>query len=365
MSDAADLRYMARALELAERGLYTTTPNPRVGCVLVRDETIVGEGWHVRAGERHAEIEALRHAGPAARGAVAYVTLEPCCHHGRTPPCTDALIAAGVARVVAAMTDPNPRVSGTGLAKLHAAGIAVDSGVLEERAHALNVGFVSRMQRGRPWVRLKIAASLDGKTALASGASRWITGPDARADGHAWRARACAILTGIGTVRADDPLLNVRDVQTSRQPLRIVVDSQLTVAPQARMLAGGGSLVVCAQGTRASREQLRSGGNEVLELPGADGEVDLGALLRVLAARELNELHVEAGPVLNGALLRQGLADEMLLYLAPCVLGEGARGMFALPLLAEMERRHGLEFGDVRRIGSDLRVLARIASAAG
>jgi diaminohydroxyphosphoribosylaminopyrimidine deaminase/5-amino-6-(5-phosphoribosylamino)uracil reductase len=336
-----------------------------VGCVLVRDDAIVGEGWHVRAGGAHAEIEALRRAGPAARGAVAYVTLEPCCHHGRTPPCTDALIAAGVARVVAAMTDPNPRVSGTGLAKLRAAGISVASGVLEERAHALNVGFVSRMQRGRPWVRLKIAQSLDGKTALANGASRWITGPEARADGHAWRARACAILTGIGTVRADDPQLTVREVETSRQPLRIVVDSRLTVAPQAQLVARGGSLVVCAQGQPALREQLQRRGNEVLELPGADGKVDLAALLGELAARELNELHVEAGPGLNGALLRQGLADELLLYVAPCVLGEGARGMFELPVLAEMRQRHAFDFQDVRGIGADLRILARIASAGG
>jgi diaminohydroxyphosphoribosylaminopyrimidine deaminase/5-amino-6-(5-phosphoribosylamino)uracil reductase len=365
MVSTVDSRYMARALDLAERGLYTTTPNPRVGCVLVQGEAIVGEGWHVRAGEGHAEIEALRRAGTAARGAVAYVTLEPCSHHGRTPPCAEALIAAGVSRVVAAMTDPNPLVAGTGLAKLRAAGIDVASGVLEERARALNVGFVSRMQRGRPWVRLKIAASLDGKTALASGESRWITGPKARADGHAWRARACAILTGIGTVRADDPQLSVREVETPRQPLRIVLDSRLTIAPQAKLLAGGGSLVVCVQAPRELRERLERAGTEVLELPGANGEVDLAALLRVLGTRQVNELHVEAGPLLSGSLLRQGLADELLLYLAPCVLGEGARGMFALPLLQEMGQRYSLDVIDISRIGADLRLVARIAAGTG
>ena len=364
MSSVVDSHYMARALELAERGLYTTTPNPRVGCVLVQGEAIVGEGWHARAGEGHAEIEALRRAGSAARGAVAYVTLEPCSHHGRTPPCADALIDAGVARVVAAMTDPNPLVAGTGLAKLRAAGIAVACGVLEEGARALNSGFVSRMQRGRPWVRLKVAASLDGKTALANGESRWITGPEARADGHAWRARACAILTGIGTVRADDPQLSVRAVETSRQPLRIVLDSRLSIAPHAQVLAGGG-LVVCAQSRPELRERLERAGTEVLELSGADGKVDLPRLLQVLGAREINELHVEAGPVLCGALLRQALADELLLYLAPYVLGEGARGMFALPVLQDMGKRVALDVTDVRRIGADLRVVARFAAALG
>jgi diaminohydroxyphosphoribosylaminopyrimidine deaminase/5-amino-6-(5-phosphoribosylamino)uracil reductase len=359
-SGPADQEFMARALKLAERGLNTTMPNPRVGCVLVRDGAVVGEGWHVRAGVAHAEFVALRAAGVGARGASAYVTLEPCCHHGRTPPCVDALIDAGVARVVAAMKDPNPLVAGAGLAKLQAAGIAAEAGVLEEKARELNIGFVSRMQRGRPWVRLKIAATLDGKTALANGASQWITGPDARADGHAWRARACAILTGIGTVRSDDPRLTVREVAAPRQPLRVVVDSSLSIGPQANVLAGGGALVVAAREDAAKAAALREVGSETLILPGADGRVDLAALMRELGARALNEVQVEAGPILNGALLRDGLADEVLLYLAPSLLGDRARGMFDLPELRSLSQRHALDMRDVRRIGADLRILARI-----
>ena len=360
MSSIDDQQHMARALELAERGLTTTMPNPRVGCVLVRDGAVVGEGWHQRAGEPHAEIVALHAAGDAARGAIAYVTLEPCCHHGRTPPCVDALIGAGVARVVAAMTDPNPLVSGEGLAKLRAAGIAVESGLLEEPARELNIGFVCRMQRGRPWLRLKIAATLDGKTALANGASQWITSPEARSDGHGWRARACAIVTGIGTVRADDPRLTVRDIETPRQPLRIVIDSRMAIAPRANVLAGGGTLVVAAREDAAKGDALRAAGNEVLVLPGADGRVDLAALLRELGVRMLNEIHVEAGPVLSGAVLHAGLADELLLYLAPSIVGDRARGMFDLPQLDALSQRHALDLRDVRRIGPDLRILARV-----
>jgi diaminohydroxyphosphoribosylaminopyrimidine deaminase/5-amino-6-(5-phosphoribosylamino)uracil reductase len=303
---------------------------------------------------------ALRAAGEAARGAVAYVTLEPCCHHGRTPPCVDALIDAGVARVVAAMKDPNPLVAGAGLAKLQGAGIAAEAGVLEEKARELNIGFVSRMQRSRPWVRLKIAATLDGKTALANGASQWITGPEARADGQAWRARACAILTGIGTVRTDDPRLTVRESAVSRQPLRIVVDSHLGIRPQANVLAGGGAMVVSARENPTAVSALQASGNETLVIPGADGRVDLAALMRELGARALNEVHVEAGPILNGALLRDGLVDELLLYFAPSLLGDRARGMFDLPELSSLSRRHGLDLRDVRRIGADLRILARV-----
>ena len=351
---------MARALQLAERGLYTTTPNPRVGCVVVRDGTIVGEGWHERAGEAHAEILALRAAGASARGGVAYVTLEPCCHHGRTPPCVDALIEAGVARVVAAMKDPNPLVSGAGLGQLQAAGIAVEAGVLEEKVRELNIGFVSRMQRGRPWVRLKVAATLDGRTAAANGASQWITGPEARADGHAWRARACAILTGSGTVVADDPLLTVREVRTPRQPLRVVVDSGLRIAPAAKIVASGGTLIAAAHAVADKAAVLRAAGNEVLSLPDTAGRVDLGALMRNLAARALNEVHVEAGPVLHGALLRAGLVDEVLLYVAPSLLGDRARSMFELPGLTELSQRVALDLRDVRRIGPDLRILARV-----
>jgi diaminohydroxyphosphoribosylaminopyrimidine deaminase/5-amino-6-(5-phosphoribosylamino)uracil reductase len=357
--DTADQEFMARALVLAERGLFTTMPNPRVGCVLVRDGAVVGEGWHERAGEAHAEIVALRAAGPAALGAVAYVTLEPCCHHGRTPPCVDALIDAGVARVVAAMKDPNPLVSGAGLARLQAAGIATEAGVLEEKARELNIGFVSRMQRGRPWVRLKIAATLDGKTALANGVSQWITGPESRADGHAWRARACAIVTGIGTVQADDPRLTVRGVSTPRQPMRVVLDPGLRIALEANILEGGGTLLVAARGDSNKSEALRAAGNEVILMPGADGRVDLAAFMRELGARAMNEVHIEAGPALNGAIVRAGLADELLIYLAPCLVGERARGMFELPELTSLGERHALDLRDVRRIGSDLRILAR------
>ncbi|MBT9521452.1 MAG: bifunctional diaminohydroxyphosphoribosylaminopyrimidine deaminase/5-amino-6-(5-phosphoribosylamino)uracil reductase RibD, partial [Dechloromonas sp.] len=260
---AVDHGMMARALQLAERGLWTTSPNPRVGCVVVRDGEIVGEGWHEKAGEPHAEVHALRAAGEKGKGATAYVTLEPCSHHGRTPPCAEALIAAGVARVVAAMTDPNPLVSGKGLALLQAAGIETASGLLENEARELNIGFVSRMTRGRPWLRLKAAASLDGKTALNNGVSQWITGPDARRDGHAWRARACAILTGIGTVRDDDPSLTVRDVVTTRQPLRVVVDSRLEILPTARILQGEPVLIVGAIENAEKMALLRSTGNFV------------------------------------------------------------------------------------------------------
>ena len=246
MISPADQAHMAQALRLAKRGLYSTSPNPRVGCVIVRDGVVVGEGWHLRAGEAHAEVNALQQADTAARGATAYVTLEPCSHHGRTPPCTEALLAAGIRRVVAAMADPNPLVAGRGLAQLQAAGVAVDVGLMADEAHELNIGFVSRMTRKRPWVRLKAAASLDGKTALQNGESQWITGPQARQDGHCWRARACAILSGIGTVRKDDPQLNVRGVDTPRQPLKVIVDSRLELSPAARLLEAGDVLLVSA-----------------------------------------------------------------------------------------------------------------------
>ena len=276
MFRAADHEFMARALALAERGLLTTTPNPRVGCVLVRDGVIVGEGWHLRAGEPHAEAHALLAAGDTAKGATAYVTLEPCSHHGRTPPCCEALQAAGVVRVIAAMQDPNPLVAGQGLAWLRDAGVETAVGLMETEARELNIGFVSRMARGRPWLRLKAAISLDGRTALTNGESQWITGPDARRDGHRWRARACAILTGIGTVRDDDPQLNVREVETSRQPLRVVVDSHLEMRPDARILQGGGRvLVVAAVDDALQAHVLESAGAEVICLPNDAGKVDL------------------------------------------------------------------------------------------
>lgn len=361
MFSAADHDFMARALRLAERGLYSTSPNPRVGCVLVRDGAVVGEGWHARAGEAHAEVHALQAAGAAARGATAYVTLEPCNHHGRTPPCVDALLAAGVARVVAAMADPNPLVAGQGLARLHAAGVVTEHGLLEHEARELNIGFVARMTRGRPWLRLKAAASLDGKTALANGESQWITGAEARRDGHRWRARACAILTGVGTVRDDDPQLTVRDVETTRQPLRVVVDSRLETPPTARILDGGPLLVIGAVADAARAGALAARGAEVLLLPNAAGKVDLSAALAELARRGINEVHAEAGARLNGSLLREGLVDELLLYLAPCLVGDAARGLFDLPALAALADRRQLQWRDLRPVGADLRLIARFA----
>ncbi len=354
----ADHDSMARALRLARKGLHTTTPNPRVGCVVVRDGAVVGEGWHERAGEAHAEIHALNAAGVRARGATAYVTLEPCSHHGRTPPCAEALIAAGVVRVVAAMRDPNPQVGGNGLEMLRAAGIAVADGLMEAEARELNIGFVSRMTRGRPWLRLKLAASLDGKTALNNGKSQWITGPDARRDGHAWRARACAILTGAGTVRDDDPRLTVRDVASERVPLRVVADSHLETPPQARIFESGPVLIAAAIEDRERSAALRARGADVVLLPNPQGKVDLPALLAELARRGINEIHAEAGHKLNGSLLREHLADELLIYLAPTLLGSG-RDMFPLPELTDLSGRRELKIVDLRRVGADIRILAR------
>jgi diaminohydroxyphosphoribosylaminopyrimidine deaminase / 5-amino-6-(5-phosphoribosylamino)uracil reductase len=358
---ADDHRYMARALELAERGLYTTTPNPRVGCVIVREGVVAGEGWHERAGGPHAEVNALAAAGASARGATAYVSLEPCVHQGRTGPCAEALIKAGCKRVVAALQDPNPLVAGRGLAALREQGIEVACGLLENEARELNVGFVSRVTRGRPWVRMKVAASLDGRTALNNGRSQWITGEAARRDGHHWRARACAILTGAGTVRDDDPRLTVREVQTSRQPLRIVVDSKLETPPTAKILKGGGVLVTAAQEDKAKVAALRARGAEVLVMPNSAGKVELGELFRELARRGMNEVHVEAGPRLNGSLLQEGQVDEFLIYLAPSIIGDAARGMFHLPELTELAGRRQLNILDTRMIGPDIRVVARFA----
>jgi len=352
---------MARALELAERGLYTTTPNPRVGCVIVNGGEVVGEGWHEKAGLPHAEVNALAAAGSRSRGATVYVSLEPCVHQGRTGPCAEALIKAGVARVVAALQDFNPLVGGKGLATLKQSGIETGAGLMETEARELNIGFVSRMTRGRPWVRLKIAASLDGRTALNNGRSQWITGEAARRDGHHWRARACAILTGAGTVRDDDPRLMVREVQTSRQPLRIVVDSKLETPPTAKILKGGGVLVAAAQEDKAKIAALRARGAEVLVMPNSAGKVELGKLFRELARRGMNEVHVEAGPRLNGSLLQEGQVDEFLIYLAPSIIGDAARGMFHLPELTELAGRRQLKILDTRMIGPDIRVVARFA----
>ena len=350
---ALDHAMMRRALALAERGLYTTTPNPRVGCVLARDGVIVGEGWHEKPGAPHAEANALASAGPAARGATAYVSLEPCNHHGRTPPCSAALAVAGVARVVSAVRDPNP-LARDGSDALAAAGIQAEVGLLQEEARELNIGFLSRMTRARPWVRMKIAATLDGRTALADGRSQWITGAEARKDGHRWRARACAILTGIGTLKADDPQLSVREVETPRQPLRVVVDSRLEIPANARILRGGNVLLFCAVEPKRDVK-----GAEPIVLPNAAGKVELPAMLAELARRGVNELHVEAGLRLNGSLVREGCVDEFLIYLNPSFLGDAAQGMLDLPPFESLDQRPRLELRSVERIGEDLRILAR------
>ena len=357
-----DVRHMARALRLAKHGLYTTDPNPRVGCVIVRDSQIVGEGWHSRAGEPHAEVLALAAAGQQARGATAYVSLEPCCHHGRTPPCSDALVRAGIVRVVAAMPDPNPRVASRGVAELERAGIRVDIGLLRAEAERLNPGFISRMTRGRPYVRVKLAASLDGRTALANGESKWITGVEARADVQRLRARSSAILTGIGTVLADDPSLTVRDLDIGRQPLRVVVDARLRMRPDARMLSlSGKTLVATAVAEPGQAAVLCRAGAEVIEVHADAGRVDLPGLLRILAEREVNELLVEAGASLCGSLLQAGLIDELVVYLAPHLLGSAARGMFTIPGLDTMQDRVTLDIQDVRAVGHDWRITARLA----
>lgn len=366
MFSQTDFLHMERALALAARGMYTTDPNPRVGCVLVKDGEVIGEGHTQPAGQDHAEIQAMKDArtrGHDLRGATAYVTLEPCSHFGRTPPCANALIEAKVARVIAAMEDPNPLVSGRGLSILRDAGVDVRCGLLANEARELNIGFVSRMVRKRPWVRMKIAASLDGRTGLPSGESQWITGAAARADGHAWRARASAILTGIGTVKEDDPRMTVRAVDTPRQPKRVLVDSRLDVPPEAQILAGAPTLVFCAaldERNAGRAEALRARGAELVALGNAHGKVDLPAMLGELAARGVNELHVEAGYKLNGSLMREGCVDELLIYVAPSLLGTDALGMIDIAAPASLDARTRLNFHAVDRIGDDLRILARI-----
>ncbi len=364
----SDRKWMARALQLAERGLYTTDPNPRVGCVLVKDDAIVGEGWHYSAGLPHAEKEALANAGKNARSATAYVTLEPCCHHGRTPPCSDALIDAGVERVVAAMQDPNPLVAGKGLEQLRAAGIHVDSGLLENEAKALNPGFVRRMETGRPYVRCKLAMSLDGRTAMASGESRWISSDASRRDVHRLRARSSAIVTGIGTLLADDPSMTVRlqaddlpgveDAAHIRQPLRVVVDSSLQTPVDAKILErrdSNATLIVTTSRDAQRRDALLQTGAEILT-HADEPQVLLPLLCEQLAQRRINELLIEAGPTLAGAALQAGIIDEVVIYMAPHLMGSGARGLFNLPGLERMAQRIPLNIKDVRRIGPDFRL---------
>jgi diaminohydroxyphosphoribosylaminopyrimidine deaminase/5-amino-6-(5-phosphoribosylamino)uracil reductase len=363
-------QHVLRALALARQGIGKTEPNPRVGCVItsVDGARVLGEGHTQPAGQAHAEVMALRDAaarGEDVRGAVAYVTLEPCAHHGRTGPCCDALITAGIAKVVASLPDPNPLVGGQGFARLQAAGVAVEVGPGAAEARELNIGFLSRMVRGRPWVRMKIAASLDGQTALANGRSQWITGEAARADGHAWRARAGAVLTGIGTVLEDDPRLDVRLAVVERQPPLVVVDSRLQTPPSAALFGVPGRplWIYAAEEHPEAQRALQARGATVIHLPGPGGKVDLAALLKDLAGRGVNELHVEAGFKLNGSLLREGLVDELLVYLAPTLLGAG-QGMVNIGPLQELAEGVALEFAGLERVGPDLRVLARVPGRA-
>jgi diaminohydroxyphosphoribosylaminopyrimidine deaminase/5-amino-6-(5-phosphoribosylamino)uracil reductase len=355
--DRLDARHMSKALELASRGLWTTDPNPRVGCVIADGERVIAEGWHERAGLPHAEAVALAAAGGRARGATAYVTLEPCSHHGRTPPCADALIAAGLKRVCYAIRDPNPRVGGGGAARLAAAGIEVSSGQLAAAARALNPGFLSRMERGRPWLRVKLAASLDGRTALADGESRWITGDAARADVQQLRARSSAVLTASATVLADDPRLDLRLPEAPRQPLRVVLDTQLRISPAARIVAPPGRLLVLtASNDAARRSALEAAGAMVEQIPAGPQGLDLAAVMQRLASLEINELQVEAGPTLAGGLLKARLADELVLYIAPALLGTDARPLIRLSGIASMAERVEFSISDLRRVGRDVRI---------
>lgn len=356
--------FMQQALALAAQSLLLSSPNPRVGCVISTPEgQLLGQGFTQRAGEAHAEVMALRDAaarGHSVVGATAYVTLEPCSHQGRTGPCCDALAAAGIRRVVAAIGDPNPRVTGNGFARLRAAGMEVEIGPGGAESRELNIGFFSRMLRQTPWVRMKLAASLDGKTALDNGVSQWITSSPARTDGHAWRARACAVLTGIGTVLADNPKLDVRLVDTPRQPALVVVDSRLETPPDAALFIAGRKLLIYAAVPDAAKQAaLAARGATVVLLPGANNKVDLAALLRDLAKREINELHVEAGEKLNGSLIREGLVDEFVVYLAPKLIGQG-RGMAHFGPLQDLAQAVPLEFKSTALLGPDLRLLARV-----
>ncbi|NOU20247.1 MAG: bifunctional diaminohydroxyphosphoribosylaminopyrimidine deaminase/5-amino-6-(5-phosphoribosylamino)uracil reductase RibD [Methyloglobulus sp.] len=369
--DQQDAEFMARALYLARLGLYTTDPNPRVGCVLVKDGRVIGEGWHKRAGLAHAEVEALSDAANVTEdtaGATAYVTLEPCSHYGRTSPCCETLVKAGIKRVVAAMQDPNPKVAGQGFAYLKAAGIEVSCGVLEADALALNRGFIMRMTKGRPFVRSKLAMSLDGRTAMASGESQWITSPEARADVHRLRAESSAILTGINTVLADDPSLTARIDKEVVQPIRVVLDSTLQMPLTALMLTlPGRTLILTCNQTTAVRpepveghkeklQKLQDAGAEVYQLPGKQGRLDLTEVMKFLAAQEINEVLVEAGALMNGALLTENLVDEWIIYVAPSVLGDKGRGLFSLPGLQKLADKKQMKFQDVRQLGQDLKL---------
>jgi len=364
MSDYSpnDHAHMARALRLAERGQYAAHPNPMVGCVLVRDEQIVGEGWHEVAGEAHAEINALRAAGDSANGATAYVTLEPCVHHGKTPPCVEALIRAGVSNVVVALQDPFPEVAGRGIAGLKKAGLGVRVGLMQSSAEQLLAGFLSRVTRSRPFVRLKMASSLDGGIAMSNGESQWITGPEARADVQRLRARSGAVMTGIGTILADDPSLTVRDTTLDtrgKQPMRVILDNGLRMPLSAEMLAlPGQTLIYCVDDEK--RDVLVAAGAEVIKVAANAGLVDVPAVLGDLANREVNDVLVEAGPTLAGSLITAGLVDELVIYQAPHIMGSETMGMFDTPAWTELANRKSLAISDVRRVGADTRITARI-----
>jgi diaminohydroxyphosphoribosylaminopyrimidine deaminase/5-amino-6-(5-phosphoribosylamino)uracil reductase len=358
-----DRDFMARAIALTERGRDTATPNPAVGCVIAKGGKLIGEGWHEKAGGPHAEVVALASASESPEGSTVYVSLEPCSHHGRTPPCVDALIKAKVARVVAAVQDPNPQVNGAGAKKLREAGIRVDFGLMQAQAEEAHIGFLTRMRLGRPWMRIKMAATLDGRIALANGESRWITGEPARRDVHALRARSCAILTGIGTVSRDNPDLTVRYVECKRQPRRVLIDSKLEVALDSRILKGEPPLVFTVAGDARRRMALKEKGIEVLQAPEdryKPGKTDLAAIARELGARGFNEVTVETGGKLSGSLLAAGVIDEIVFYFAPKILGDKAQGMFDLPEMVRLEQALKPRMIDVRFVGEDLRVVARM-----
>lgn len=361
MFTTSDHVFMSQALQLAEKGLYTTSPNPRVGCVITRNNQVVGNGWHEAAGQPHAEINALAMTGEMARGATAYVTLEPCNHHGRTPPCVNALIQAGITRVLVAMEDPNPLVRG-GIEALRQAGVLVQSGLMQHQAEVLNAGFVKRMRQKKPWVRLKMAASLDGKTALKNGQSQWITGEAARRDGHHWRARSCAVLTGIGTVIADNPQLTVRHVPTSRQPRKVIIDNRLAIPLDTDVLSGETVYIFTTSTEKMEKiDKLEKMGVNVIPIEQSDqGRVNLVDVMTTLAQLECNEILVEAGSILNGALIQAGLVDELIIYIAPSLLGSNARDMFQLPELSSLDQKFTLKIDDVRMIGQDIRVIAHL-----
>lgn len=368
--DVADHAFMAEAVQLARKGIYSTHPNPNVGCLIAGGGDVVGRGWHQRTGEAHAEVFALQEASKRARGATAYVTLEPCSHTGRTPPCADALIEAGIARVVIGMQDPNPQVAGRGIERLRKAGITVESGLLEAQARDLNPGFISRMERGRPWLRVKLAASLDGRTAMASGESQWISGPEARQDVQRLRARSSVVMTGIGTVLSDDPSLNVRLAPSDlygmapvRQPLRVVLDSQLRLSPQAKLLSlPGETLIMTVKNDAPALAALEQAGAVTVSVVEAqNGQPSPQAVLQVLAAREINEVLLECGPTLAGAFMAAGLIDELVIYLAPHLMGNNARGLFNLPGMEDMQDRIPLQWQNVRQVGDTLRVTLRPA----